>query len=293
MKGGSHVGQARQTVERLQLGLALQRLRTAAGKSQQEAADLIGRSAPRLSQVENGKGALDAAELRQLLDFYGVDGEERATLLELGKASRRRQPRTGYVDTLPNSFPRFMDLLGAARRISWWECGILPGLVQAQTYVEAVVANAGGVIRSEAEAAERVSFRLDLQQQVLSSGKAEEINIVFSEDSLLHVVGDRSVMRRQALHLLELMESHSALNIRIVPMSAVDNPGNGGGLIALEFDTAAPITFGSTIYGPSTYYDQASYTEPMRQLFEQIQDLAWNAQDTRAALIHFLQGDLD
>jgi transcriptional regulator with XRE-family HTH domain len=284
MKGGSRVGQARQTVERLQLGLALQRLRTKAGRSQQEAADLIGRSAPRLSQVENGKGALDSAELAQLLDLYGVKGEERATLLELGKASRRRQPRAGYVDALPNSFPRFMDLLSAARRISWYECGIIPGLVQAKSYVEANI-RANTAVQSEA--AERIAFRLELQQQVLASA-AEQINIVFTEDSLLHVVGDDSVMRRQALHLLELMEKHSTLSIRIVPLQAVNNPGNGGGLIALEFDTAEPVTFGSTIYGPSTYYDQASYTEPMRQLFEQIQDVAWTVQDTRAALIEFL-----
>lgn len=284
MKGGSHVGQARQTVERLQLGLALQRLRTKAGRSQQEAADLLGRSAPRLSQVENGKGALDSAELTRLLDFYGVQGEERATLLELGKASRRRQPRAGYVDALPNSFPRFMDLLSAARRISWYECGIIPGLVQSKSYVEAAI-GANAAVRSDA--AERIAFRLEMQQQVLTS-TAEQINIVFTEDSLLHVVGDDSVMRRQALHLLELMEQHSTLNIRIVPLGAVDNPGNGGGLIVLEFDKADPVTFASTIYGPSTYYDQASFTEPMRKLFEQIQDLAYNVQDTRAALIHLL-----
>jgi transcriptional regulator with XRE-family HTH domain len=290
MKGGSHVGQARQTVERLQLGLALQRLRTAAGKSQQEAADLIGRSAPRLSQVENGKGALDAAELRQLLDFYGVDGEERETLLELGKASRRRQPRAGYVDALPNSFPRFMDLLSAARRISWYECGIIPGLVQAESYVEAIIGAGTAVLP---EVAERIAYRLELQRQVLASGNAEQIDIVFTEDSMLHVVGDHSVMRRQALHLLELMERQSALSIRMVPLQTVNNPGNGGGLIALEFDTAQPVTFGSTIYGPSTYYDHASYTEPMRQLFEQIQDLAWDVQDTRAALLGFLQGAPD
>src|SRR5687767_11658327 len=101
MKGGSHVGQARQTVERLQLGLTLQRLRLAANKSQQEAADVIGRSAGRLSQVENGKGALGPEELTRLLDFYGVTPEVRASVLALGKASRRRQPRLGYLDTLP------------------------------------------------------------------------------------------------------------------------------------------------------------------------------------------------
>lgn len=291
MKGGSHVGQARQTVERLQLGLTLQRLRLAANKSQQEAAEVIGRSAGRLSQVENGKGALGSTELIRLLDFYDVEGDERSTVLALGRASRRRQPRLGYVDTLPDSFPRFMDLLSAARRISWYECGVIPGLVQSKGYVKAII-GAGAYISSETEVSERISFRLALQQ-VLHSGLAERIDIVFTEDSLLHVLGDRSVMREQVLHLLQLLEQHPALSIRIVPLDAMNSPGNGGGMVALEFDTSDPITFSTVIYGPSVYYDQPSHTEPMRQLFEQVQNLAWNGRDTRSALINFLQGAPD
>ncbi|HEX8868579.1 MAG TPA: Scr1 family TA system antitoxin-like transcriptional regulator, partial [Lentzea sp.] len=135
-------------MERLQLGLTLQRLRLAAEKSQLEAAEAIGRSAGRLSQVENGKGALGTTELIRLLDFYGVEGEERSTVLALGRVSRRRQPRLGYVDTLPDSFLRFMDLLSAARRISWYECGVVPGLVQSKEYVNAII-RAGAYISSE------------------------------------------------------------------------------------------------------------------------------------------------
>ncbi|MGW6935239.1 helix-turn-helix domain-containing protein [Lentzea sp. NPDC054927] len=286
------MGQARQTVERLQLGLTLQRLRNEAGKSQQEAADEIGRSAGRLSQVENGKGALGTTELVRLLDFYGVKPDERATVLALGKASRRRQPRLGYVDALPDAFLRYMDLLSAAKRISWYECGVIPGLVQSQSYVKAIV-DAGGSFGTEEETAERIAFRLALQQKVLTSSNVERIDIVFTEDSLLHVVGDHSVMREEVLHMLQLLEQHSALSIRIVPLDAVNNPGLGGGLVALEFDTAKPITFATVLYGPSTYYDEPSYTDPMMQLFEQIQDFAWSARDTRAALIDFLQGAPD
>jgi transcriptional regulator with XRE-family HTH domain len=279
-------------VERLQLGLTLQRLRNEAGKSQQEAAEEIGRSAARLSQVENGKGALGTTELVRLLDFYGVKPDERATVLALGKASRRRQPRLGYVDNLPDSFMRYMDLLSAAKRISWYECGVVPGLVQSQSYVKGIVA-VGGSFGTEAETAERISFRLALQNQVLTSGNAERIDIVFTEDSLQHVVGDQSVMREQVLHMLQLLEQHDALCIRIVPVDTVNNPGLGGGLVALEFESAQPITYATVLYGPSTYYDEPSYTEPMRHLFEQVQDLAWNARETRAALIDFLQGAPD
>ncbi|KJK42609.1 XRE family transcriptional regulator [Lentzea aerocolonigenes] len=281
------MGQARQTVERLQLGLTLQRLRLAAGKSQQEAADLIGRSAGRLSQVENGKGALGVAELSRLLDFYDVTPEERDSVLALGMASRRRQPRLGYVDSLPDSYVRFMDLLAAARHISWYECGVIPGLVQSPGYVEGIH-RAGGSVRPDEETAERIAFRLQLQQQVLSAGKAARIDVVFTEDSLLHVVGSESVMREQVLHLLQLMEQHPALNIRIVSLHAHNNPLLGGGMVTLDFDTSEPIAFLSPLYGAPIYYDQPSQTELMRKRFEQVADLAWNLKDTRTALLDFL-----
>jgi transcriptional regulator with XRE-family HTH domain len=281
------VGQARQTVERLQLGLTLQRLRLAAGKSQQEAADLIGRSAGRLSQVENGKGALGTEELTRLLDFYEVTGEERSSVLALGKASRRRQPRLGYLDSLPDSYVRFMDLLTAARHIGWYECGVIPGLVQSRGYVEGLI-RAASSVRTEEETTELIAFRLDLQQQVLTKGKAKRIDIVFTEDSLLHVVGDQSVMREQVLHLLQLQEQHPSLNIRVVGLGTPDNPGLGGGMVALDFDTTQPITFTSSLSGPSIYYDEPSHTERMRKLFERIADLAWSPRDTRAALADFL-----
>ncbi|MEV6716388.1 helix-turn-helix transcriptional regulator [Lentzea sp. NPDC051208] len=274
-------------MERLQLGLTLQRLRLAAGKSQQEAADLIGRSAGRLSQVENGKGALGTEELTRLLDFYRVTDDERITVLALGRASRRRQPRLGYLDTLPDSYVRFMDLLAAAKRISWYECGIIPGVVQAPSYVTGVH-RAGSSLRPDEETAERIAFRLNLQHHVLSMGKAEAIDIVFTEDTLLHVVGDASVMREQVLHLLQLQEQHPALNIRIIGLDTCDNPGLGGGLVSLEYDASAPITYATSLYGPPIYYDQPSHTERMRKLFERIADIAWSPRDTRTALAEFL-----
>lgn len=280
------MGQARQTVERLQLGLTLQRLRTEATKTQEEAAEIIGRSAARLSQIENGRGALGVDELARLLDFYGVSNSERTTLLALGKASRRRQTRQRYMDTLPDAYVRFMDLLAAASRISWYECGVIPGLAQSPSYVSGII-QASSSIRPDEETTGRIAFRQSLQQRVLTSGKAEQIDIIFTEDALLHVVGDESVMREQVLHLLQLAEL-PRVNIRVVGLDTRNNPGLGGGMVSLTYDSANPIMFTPAIYGPATYYDQPAHTERMQQLFERIAGLAWSPEESRAALIAFL-----
>ncbi|MEV6240347.1 helix-turn-helix transcriptional regulator [Lentzea sp. NPDC051838] len=282
------MGQARQTVERLQLGLTLQRLRLAADKTQPEAANVIGKSAARLSQVENGKGALKAEELARLLDFYGVTPEQRATVLALGRACRRRQPRLGYLDTLPDSYLRFTDMLAAARRIGWYEAGgIMPGLVQSEPYVRALMEASSG-IWTEAEKQERIDFRLDTQRRVLESPNAEQIDIVFTEEALLRVVGDPAVMSKQVRHLLHLPDQHPGLSIRIVPLDVGNNPWLGGGMVTLEFANADPITFVPSVWGPALYFDQRVDTAPMRQLFATVLDIALTAEASSAALVEFL-----
>ncbi len=276
---------ARQTIERLQLGLELTRLRNQAKRSQGEAGAVIGRTPGRISQVENGRGGLGAEELTKLLDFYGARGRERETILALGAAARRRAPRRGYVDNLPEPFQRLAELQAAATSIHWYECGVIPGLVQSKDYVRAIMALSNSIYwsDSESETAERIAFRLDHQRRVLETGAPKRIAIVFTEDSLNNVIGDESVMRGQVLHLLQLLERR--VDIRIVPNGTANNPALGGGLVVLDFAQATPVGFASVLHGPATYYDQPEDVEPMQRIFSRVEELALSRADTRALLV--------
>ncbi|MBB4908345.1 helix-turn-helix domain-containing protein [Actinophytocola algeriensis] len=111
-----------------QLGLTLRRLREGAGKSQQAAAEWIGKVRSQLVELEDGRGTLASDTLENLLDLYGVTGGERETVLELGALARARQKRRAYTDLLPGSFQRFADLEASASEINCYEFGIIPGL---------------------------------------------------------------------------------------------------------------------------------------------------------------------
>ncbi|GAA2666292.1 MULTISPECIES: helix-turn-helix transcriptional regulator [Actinosynnema] len=283
----------RPTVERLQLGVSLTRLRTAARKSQSEAASAIDRTAARLSQVENGKGSLGTEELVKLLDFYDIRGNERNTILALGAAARRRSVRRGYVDTLPEPFQRLVEMQVAASRISWYECGVIPGLVQSPDYLQAIMRTGNSIYweSSEEETGNRISFRLDHQRRVLECSDPKEITVIFTEDSLQHVVGGTSVMRGQALHLLQLLERHENLTIGIVPNNAVDNPALGGGLVLLDFQESSPVSFAPLLYGPCTYYDQAEDLATMQRMYDRVEELALSRENTRELLIDLVRKD--
>ncbi|MGI8309622.1 helix-turn-helix domain-containing protein [Saccharopolyspora hattusasensis] len=281
----------RPTVERRQLGLMLKKLREHKGVSQNDAACEIGRKQTRISRAELGVGSLAPEELAKLLDFYGVAQDERATALALGTQARKRQRGRTYTDQLPRSFERLADLQADAKAIGFYETGIVPGLAQSPDYARAVISAFDGVWweTSMQEVESRLAFRLGQQRRVLEADEPKDISFVLTETALDQVVGSVAVLRGQILHLLQLSERPNVV-VRVLPSSTPRNPLLGGGLITLDFGTAAPrIVFVPVLYGPSTYHDQESDTAPMFRAFEAAEKLVLPAESSRTLLIDKLK----
>lgn len=271
------MSKARQTFERRQLGLTLRRLREAAGRSQQAAAEWIGKARSQLVELEDGRGTLASDALENLLDFYGVAGAERQTVLELGALARARQKRRAYTDLLPGSFQRFADLEASATEINCYEFGIVPGLLQSLGYVRATIDDGDGVWwqPSNAELQERIAFRLDRQERTLGSSERKTLHFVLTEDALTGAVGSPDVMREQRRHILKLLESNENLTVQVLRAETYGNPARGGGMTILGFgDKGAPIGFTPAVFGPSTYFDQESDTVALLRGFRRVQELA-------------------
>lgn len=277
------MSKARQTFERRQLGLTLRRLREAAGKSQQVAAEWIGKVRSQLVELEDGRGTLAPDVLAKLLDLYGITGDERETVLELGALARARQKRRAYTDLLPGSFQRFADLEASATEINCYEFGIIPGLLQSLGYVRAMIDDGDGVWwqPSHAELQERISFRLDRQEKTLSSPEPKTLRFVITEDALTGAVGSRDVMREQRRHILKLLESNDNLTVQVLRADTYGNPARGGGMTILGFgDKGSPIGFTPAVFGPSTYFDQESDTAALLRGFRRVQELALDPDDS-------------
>ena len=271
------MGKARQTFERRQLGLALRRLRVHAGKSQQDAAEAMGKARSRIVDLEDGRNASQPEDLAKLLDCYGVASRERRTVLELGALARKRQQSHAHTDLLPNSFQRFADLEATATEINCYEFGIIPGLLQSQGYLRAVMADSDGIwwTSSAAELQERIAFRMDRQVRILDSPEPKILRFVLSETALRGAVGSPEVMREQRGHILNLLESKRNLTVQVLRSEIYGNPARVGGLTVFGFgDKGSPIGFTSVVFGPSTYFDQESDTAALLRAFDRLQKLA-------------------
>ncbi|GGM83581.1 transcriptional regulator [Longimycelium tulufanense] len=277
------MGQARQTMERRQLGLTLQRLRDQAAKSQQEAADAIGKVRSRIVQLENGTGTVSPDDLDCLLDFYGVTGAERETVLALGMEARKRQKRRTYTDFLPGAFQRLADLEDAAREIWSYDVRIIPGPLQSPNYVRETIESGDGIwwSASEGERESRQAFRLERQRRILQADPPKKLHFILTEDALLTNDRNAGVMREQLTHLVDLVEHHPNLTIQVLELGVAGNPAPNGALLVLEFGSSAPrVGVAPVVYGPSTYFYGEADTTALLRAFQKISELAMGPADS-------------
>ncbi|MGW5646866.1 helix-turn-helix domain-containing protein [Saccharopolyspora sp. NPDC003752] len=288
------MGQARQTVERRQLGLTLRRLRKEAGKSQQEAAKAIGKVRSRIVDLEDGRSAAPEEDLIKLLDCYGVADEQRETVLALGAEARKRQRRRTYTDLLPGAFQRFADLEASATEISSYESGVIPGLLQSPGYVRAIIEECDGVwwdATTDAELEQRIAFRLERQERVLSSTESSSFCFVVTEESLRAVVGSSQVIQEQLKHLANLIDSRDDVAVQILKRDTKRNPARGGGFTVFGFgDRGSPVGFFTTVFGPSTYHSDEADTAAMLHGFSEVRSLALDRDKSRGLIDKILKG---
>jgi transcriptional regulator with XRE-family HTH domain len=278
------VGVARPTFERRQLGLTLRRLRDQAGKPQQVAADLLRKTRTRIVQLEDGTATVSQEELVALLDCYGVTGDERETVLELGAQARRRQKRRVHVDHLPDAYQRFADLEASASEINWFETGIIPGLLQSPAYMRAVFAECEGVWwdADDEQGGDRLAYRIERQARLFESGMRRILRFVVTEDALHANMGSPDVMKEQNNHILSLLDTHADLTVRVLRNDTYRNPARGGGLWIFGFgDRAAPVGYSPAVLGPSSYYDDEADTSRMLQAFYRIWELSLSRTESR------------
>ncbi|MEU9337653.1 helix-turn-helix transcriptional regulator [Streptomyces sp. NPDC048290] len=210
------------TLLKMLVGVQLTGLREDRQIPQDQAARTLGFSPAKLSRIEAGKGRRPPteADLRALLALYEVDEYETSVMVEL--LHRAGQP--GWWQRydkrlMPEWFDRLVGLQEAAASIRTFEIQYVPGLLQTPGYAEAVVRR-GLPVAPETEVRRRVELRAR-RARLLDRADPPQLWAVLDESVLLRVLGDRSVMRAQLLHLIE-MARRPNITVQVVPLDVTD-----------------------------------------------------------------------
>ena len=221
------------TVQRMLVGARLRRLRTEVGLTREEAAEAIRASEWKIHRLENGQVGFKDRDIADLLRLYQVtDPEEVAEFVTLAREANTPGWWRHYGDLLPSWFRTYVDLEAAAALIRTYEGQFVPGLLQTDAYMRAVVQGAHLEDQGE-ELGRRVRLRL-ARQTLLTTEQPPRLWAVVDEAALRRPVGGPEVMRGQLERLIEATKLPN-VTLQVLPFEAGAHPAMVGSFSVLRF----------------------------------------------------------
>jgi hypothetical protein len=187
--------------------------------------------AAKVTRIETARVAVTARDVRDLLDLYHVRDEPyREALIELARMSRERTWWSDYRDVIRPG--NFVGLEAGASAMLTWEPVIVPGLLQTEAYIRALMLT-GRSADPPHEIDRRVRLRLTRQDR-LTERRPLEFSAVVDESVVRRVVGGEEAMAEQLRHLIEMAQLPN-VTLQILPFGSGGHAFLGGPVALLEF----------------------------------------------------------
>ncbi|MEV5343023.1 helix-turn-helix transcriptional regulator [Streptomyces sp. NPDC052676] len=254
-------------VRRRKLGAELRALRTGAGLTSGEAARLVGWHQSKVSRIETGASGVKPADVRLLLDAYGVSDPQLRELLLVLAGSGGGQGRDhwwhAYRGVLPPTYRDFISLESQASGMRTLETTVVPGLLQTPEYARAVTrAAVEGLDEDRLDTL--VEVRL-ARQDVLRSQPPLRLSAVLDEAVLRREVGGPDVMEDQLLRLMEAARLPQ-VRLQVLPFAAGAHIGVTGPFVIFSFSNTSDLDVVVLDHLTSSLYlerkeDVGAYTE--------------------------------
>ncbi|MGY3199553.1 helix-turn-helix domain-containing protein [Streptomyces sp. TE5632] len=229
-------------VRRRKLGAELRSLRTSAGFTSGEAARLVGWHQSKVSRIETGTSGVKPADVRLLLDAYGLaDRQLRELLMVLAgsdDSGGRHHWWHAYRGVLPPTYRDFISLESQASAMRTLETTVVPGLLQTPEYARAVTEAA-----LEGASKERLDTLVEVRlarQDVLRTEPPLELAAVLDEAVLRREVGGPGVMTRQLNRLVEAARLPH-VRLQILPFTAGAHIGVTGPFVIFSFSRTSDL----------------------------------------------------
>ncbi|ALV37153.1 MULTISPECIES: helix-turn-helix transcriptional regulator [Streptomyces] len=269
-------------VRRRKLGTELRALRTAAGLTSGEAARQVGWHQSKVSRIETGASGVKPADVRLLLDAYGVtDSQLREFLLVLAGSDEsvgRHHWWHAYRGILPPTYRDFISLESQASAMRTLETSVVPGLLQTPEYARAVTRAAVDGLDDERLDA-LVEVRL-ARQDVLRSDPPLELTAVLDEAVLHREIGGPDVMARQRERLLEAARLPQ-VRLQVLPFAAGAHVGVTGPFVIFSFSSTSDLDVVVLDHLTSSLYlERKEDLEAYTQAFNALRNHALSPEDS-------------
>ncbi|AXK32961.1 XRE family transcriptional regulator [Streptomyces armeniacus] len=237
--------------------------RERAGVRREDLASEAGYSYEAIKSMERGVRKPQLAALRVADELCGAKG-----LLVAATEFLKPEPFPSYSQD-------FMQAEAEAVVVCWYETQFIPGLLQTEGYVRALL-NAHCPPLDDETVDERIVARL--ARQPLLDRQSKSFNFVVEEAALRRRVGDADVRRAQLEHLMVAGRARH-VNIQVMPAELGSHPGLKGPFILLESSEREHLGYeeGQTT---GVLYSDSEKLSILRQRHEMILRLALSPEES-------------
>lgn len=257
------------------IGAELRKLRGRV--TSREVYEQTGITPSKLSRIESGFVRAKPEDVKALTTLYGTDSPTVERLLLQVKAARAPQWWTGFVGPdWDSALSYHLQLETEAQRIESWTIDLVPGLLQTDDYVRALVGGRPDVDVEQTE--RRVQLRAARRSRV-ERGDLEVWSVI-GEAAFHQVVGGVKTLAAQMRYLADL----DYATIQVMPFTAGAHPGLGSSFHLLHFPDWPSTLYQETITR-GIYEDERSVVDAHRQTMTRIQATAMSPRDSRDFLL--------
>jgi transcriptional regulator with XRE-family HTH domain len=180
-------------------------------------------------------------------------------------------------EALPPWFRGFAELENAATEIRVFEPTLVPGLLQTEGYIRALVHYRLGYVPPE-EADKLVASRAN-RQEILTRANPPVCTFILDEAVLRRLVGNRNVMRQQLARLLEIGE-HGHVFVQVVPFDVGEYPGLDGNLAMLSLPEGKQVAYVESYAGTAVLMHAPEQVSVCSLGFDAMRSVAFSPRDS-------------
>jgi transcriptional regulator with XRE-family HTH domain len=218
-------------LHRRRLGVELRRLR--GDRTLEEVAEATLISTSKLSRLENGQGVPLPRDIRDLVNYYGLDTQSADRLRRWASAGRSQAWWREYSDALFTGLATYVDYESGASTIRSYAAALVPPLLQTEAYAVELY-KVLPAIKSDESARRVLEVRARRQQVLVESDEAPQLIFVLDEAVLHRPFGSPDAVREQLDHLYAVSRQRN-VSLRVVPFTARLHAGLTGPFVVLQY----------------------------------------------------------
>jgi transcriptional regulator with XRE-family HTH domain len=228
---GAHM----RTVRSRRLALELKHFREQAGLTGEQVAEPMGWSVAKVYRIEGDKVRILVRDVTRLLNLYQVTGAQADAVLELARQARVKDWWQQYSGAIPEWFQFYVGLEAATSSMHGYDSEMVPGLLQTEDYIRAIMSTAPVPDGEDVE--RQIQVRMERQKR-LTAPDAPNLWVVLNEAVIRRTVGGAKVMREQLRRLAEI-STLGHVTIQVLGYDAGAHPAMHGSFTVMQFPDPA------------------------------------------------------